>query len=104
MKEMLHFMAIVRISFDAQAGNQPDRQHVGFAERVVRVAAHCGDKGSHLSIPREPGHTVNDQPSLMPTVLMTLLHFSVSPAMSLAKSPGEPGRTGPARSANLALN
>ena len=57
-----------------------------------------------LSIPGEPGHTVNDQPSLMPTVLMTLLHFSVSSAMSLAKSPGEPGRTGPARSANLALN
>jgi hypothetical protein len=35
MKDMLDFMAIVRISFDAQAGNQPDRQHVGFAERVV---------------------------------------------------------------------
>src|SRR5437764_5058370 len=101
MKQMLYFMAIVRISFDAQAGNQPDRQHVGFAERVVRIAAHCGDKGSHIV---HSGHTVNDQPSLMPTVLMTLLHFSVSSAMSLPKSPGEPGRTGPARSANVALN
>src|SRR5262249_59432679 len=48
VKEMLHSMAVVRISFDAKAGNQPDRQHVGFAERVVRVAAHRGDKHSHI--------------------------------------------------------
>src|SRR5256885_2547152 len=83
MKEMLYFMAIVRISFDAQAGNQPDRQHVGFAERVVRIAAHCGDKGSHIV---HSGHTVNDQPSLMPTVLMTLLNFSVSSSIRFPKS------------------
>jgi hypothetical protein len=29
MKDMLHFVAIMRISFDPEAGNQPDRQHIG---------------------------------------------------------------------------
>src|SRR5215475_11891216 len=57
-----------------------------------------------LSIPGEPGHTVSDQPSLMPTVLMTLLHFSVSSAGGLPKSAGEPAGPGPAKSVNLAFN
>jgi hypothetical protein len=60
VKEMLHSMAIVRISFDAKAGNQPDRQHVGFAERVFRVAAHCSDKRSHVVRSRERGYMVSD--------------------------------------------
>src|SRR5215831_1651893 len=100
---MFHLLAEMRISFDAKASNQPDGQHVGFAERVVRAAAHCGDEGKHI-VSGELGQTVSDQPSLMPTVLITLLHFSISSAMSLPKSAGVPGRAGPARSANLVLN
>jgi hypothetical protein len=50
MKDMLHFVAIVRISFDPEAGNQPDRQHIWFAEHVAIAATHCGDKGPHMSM------------------------------------------------------
>ena len=28
MKDMLHFVAAVRISFDPEAGDQPDRQYI----------------------------------------------------------------------------
>ena len=39
----------------------------------------------------------------MPANLITLAHFSVSSAMSVPKSAGEPERTVPPRSANRAL-
>src|SRR5262245_18234386 len=39
-----------------------------------------------------------DQSALMPRNFTTLLHFSVSSAMSLAKSGGESATTGPPRS------
>src|SRR5947209_5547966 len=44
-----------------------------------------------------------NQSALMPADLITLAHFSVSPAMSLPKSAGEPGSTVPPRSASRAF-
>src|SRR5262249_3106906 len=44
------------------------------------------------------------QSALAPDNLTTLPHFSVSSAMSLPKSAGEPGRTVPPRLASCALN
>src|SRR5439155_24645119 len=41
--------------------------------------------------------------ALMPAARITLPHFSVSSAMSLPKSAGEPGRTVPPRSPNRAF-
>src|ERR1700758_21116 len=73
MKDMLHFVAIMRISFDPEAGNQPDRQHIWFAERVAIAATHCSDKGPHMSMstgsPRLCGYGRRlHQPSLMQLV------------------------------------
>src|SRR5215471_4281624 len=48
--------------------------------------------------PGLPGHS-----GLMPADLITLPHFSVSSAISLAKSAGEPGRTVAPRSASRAV-
>src|SRR5262245_40407588 len=66
--------------------------------------------------PMEPGRIVrwlfqrfnmispaHDQSALAPESFTTLAHFSVSSAMSLAKSPGEPGIAMPPRSANRAF-
>src|SRR5262249_1637889 len=44
------------------------------------------------------------QSALAPENLITLAHFSVSVAMNLAKSEGEPGNTAAPRSANRAFN
>jgi hypothetical protein len=66
---------------EARPGNSP------FAERGVR------NSGSGL--PRQSG--------LMPANLTTLAHFSVSAAMSLPKSAGEPASTVPPSSASRAL-
>jgi hypothetical protein len=38
------------------------------------------------------GHGISDQAGAMPSILITLPHFSVSCLMSLPKSAGEPGR------------
>src|SRR5262249_23496332 len=58
MKEVLHFVPIVRVSFDAKTRNQPDYQYIGFAERVPAAAAYCGDQGRHIvHAPRSPRRT-----------------------------------------------
>src|SRR5882672_4724940 len=46
---------------------------------------------------------VDGQSALAPENLTTLAHFSVSAAMSLPKSAGEPGSSVPSRSASRAL-
>ena len=52
---------------------------------------------------RNIGRARADHSGLMPANLTTLPHFSVSSAMSLPKSAGEPGSTVPPRSASRAL-
>src|SRR5262249_16720711 len=48
-------------------------------------------------------HLPYDQSALAPESFTTLAHFSVSSAMSLLKSAGEPGIATPPRSANRAF-
>src|SRR5262245_54861170 len=45
----------------------------------------------------------DDHSGFMLAARITLLHFSVSAAMSFAKSPGEPGKTVPPSSVSRAL-
>src|SRR5262245_22241378 len=50
------------------------------------------------------GRNRADHSALIPTDLITLAHFSVSSAMSLPKSAGEPDNAEPPTSARRALN
>src|SRR5205807_2573184 len=65
------------------------------------------DPGRRAIAEGQWGHVVRTcypgQSGLMPADLITLAHLSVSSAMSLPKSTGEPGRTVPPRSASRAF-
>jgi hypothetical protein len=80
--------------------------------RSLRNTAAIGPKDSpalaarrvrSLGTPADPRYGCSDHPGLIPANLTTLPHFSVSSAMSLPKSAGEPGSTVPPRSANRAF-
>src|SRR5262245_64115471 len=71
-----------------------------FWRSIVVLAALWG----HCFAVRGPsGRGLPDHPRLMPTDFTTLPHFSVSSAMSLPKSTGEPGRAVAPSSASRVL-
>src|SRR6266446_3221448 len=82
--------------------NLPTKQAAGdekggrFCSRVDK--GRCKQDWSNETYEISRGHS-----GLMPANLITLAHFSVSSAMSLPKSAGEPASTMPPSSANFAL-
>ena len=105
--------AAVGIRFSVgQHGDRAPAQWSGRAEfepeglqapLIVPLTHESWPGGLVRSMPELPSRTTFRQVALVPDALITLPHFSISPAMSFSKLAGEPGNAAPPVSARRAL-